>query len=269
MILESAAIMTAGSILAFFGLKKGDEGSFLAKEMPSNASGSSLKFLLVILLVLAILIGGYFLVKKYPISWDKIDTSGSNIISTTSKPEDSQSNVSDHPHIATPLSQILDHDKDEVFHVTGELVDYDTAADVCKQYGAKLASYDELLHAYQHGAEWCNYGWSENQTAYYPTQKNTWKRLQYADKEKDKTMCGVPGLNGGRFDKKMKFNVNCFGKRPEKPDQDFIHPKLPIKKTKEEAAKEVKHFDDLVVIPYSRKRWSRKDYEPHPVSQTQ
>ena len=268
MILESAAIMTAGSIIALFGLKKGDEGSFLAKEMPSNASGSSLRFLLVILLVLAILIGGYFLVKKYPISWDKIDTSGSNIISTTSKPEHSQSNVSEHPHIATPLSQILDHDEDEVFHVTGELVDYDTAADVCKQYGAKLASYDELLHAYQHGAEWCNYGWSENQTAYYPTQKNTWKRLQYADKEKDKTMCGVPGLNGGRFDKKMKFNVNCFGKRPEKPDQDFIHPRLPKKKTKEEAEKEVKHFDDLVVIPYSRKIWSRKDYEPHPVSQS-
>jgi hypothetical protein len=235
-------------------------------ESSSNASGSNLGFILVILLVLAILIGGYFLLKKYPISLNTIDTSGSKIISTPSGAENSHSNGLENKHIATPLSQILDHDIDEVFHVTGKLVDYDTAIDVCKQYGAKLASYDELLHSYQHGGEWCNYGWSENKTAYYPTQKNTWKRLQYGNTEKERTMCGVPGLNGGRFDKKMKFNVNCFGKRPEKPDQDFIHPPLPRKKTKEEAVKEVKKFDDLVVIPYSRKRWARKDYEPFPVS---
>ena len=41
----------------------------------------------------------------------------------------------EHGHYATPLSQVNKHNIDEVFHVAGELVDYDTADQVCKQYG--------------------------------------------------------------------------------------------------------------------------------------
>ena len=165
-----------------------------------------------------------------------------------------------HDHPATPLSQINNHDEEEVFHVAGKSVPYCEAKSVCKQLGAELATYDQILHAYQHGAEWCNYGWTKNQTAYYPTQKHTWEQLQNAENPSDRLICGMPGINGGRFNKNMKFGVNCFGIKPDKPDQDFIHPKLPEPKLKEK--KKVKYYHDLVVIPYSRKKWSRDDYEP-------
>ena len=247
---------------------------------PMVKSQSSIPlYAIILILCLIAIIGGYFLSKKYPLNtnelkaiFDKEDGESNDITEPSGDIGNSYAAIDssgvengEHGHYATPLSQVNKHNIDEVFHVAGELVDYDTADQVCKQYGARLASYDELLHAYQHGAEWCNYGWSQNQTAYYPTQKKTWERLQYGKTELEKTMCGVPGLNGGRFKKNMKFNVNCFGKRPDKPDTDFVHPKLPKKPTKEQSKEELKHFDDLVVIPYNRKRWSRKDYEPHPV----
>ena len=80
-------------------------------------------------------------------------------------------------HSATPLSQETRHDDNEVFHVSGNQVTYDDAPDVCKQLDSRLATYDEVLHAYQHGAEWCNYGWSQDQLALYPTQKETWEKF--------------------------------------------------------------------------------------------
>ena len=195
-----------------------------------------LKVLLLCILCVGLIAGGVFFYQKYPNVFGLLQQPVH--IEETPKPEKVHSN-----------------DTNEVFHVAGEMVDYKSAEGVCKQYGAKLATYDQLVDAYKDGAEWCNYGWTENQTAYYPTQKETWKRIQNAGTEEERSMCGVPGLNGGTFDKHMKFGVNCFGLRPDKPDPYFEHPKLPSKK-------EMKYFDDLVVVPYSRKKWSRDDYEP-------
>tara|TARA_B100001175_G_scaffold160595_1_gene136060 strand:- start:24303 stop:25058 length:756 start_codon:yes stop_codon:yes gene_type:complete len=218
-----------------------------------------------LLIVLVIIVGlCIFLYKKYPIDSDSLFIFNRDNDSIESEPSAKRAalNDSSHNHLATPLSQLNAHDIEEVFHVTGEPVTYDKAEAVCQQLGAKLASYDELLHAYQHGAEWCNYGWSENQTAYYPTQKKTWERIQNADNEEERTMCGVPGLNGGQFDKTTLFNVNCFGKKPTKPEADFVHPKLPDTPEQIEAKKPVEVFNDLVIIPYNRKQWSRNGSEP-------
>ena len=162
-----------------------------------------------------------------------------------------------HGHVATPLSQVQDHVPDQVFHVSGNRVGYEEAQDVCKQLDARLATYDEVVHAYQHGAEWCNYGWSQDQLALYPTQKKTWEQVQLAEDPTKRGMCGHYGVNGGKFDKEQKFGVNCFGKRPEKPDPYFIHADLP--KLPEKKEDEPKFFDDLVIVPYNRVRWER-DY---------
>jgi hypothetical protein len=102
----------------------------------------------------------------------------------------------------------------EVFNVKKNMFTYDDAKTVCASYGARLATYDELESAYNNGAEWCNYGWSEGQSIYFPTQKSTWQELQKS--ESTKHSCGRPGINGGYIENdKARFGVNCFGKKPK------------------------------------------------------
>lgn len=108
----------------------------------------------------------------------------------------------------------------EVFNVSNNLYTYDDAKAVCTAYGARLATYDEIEDAYNKGGEWCNYGWSEGQMAYFPTQKATWEELQKNPKTKNN--CGRPGVNGGYMENPyIKFGVNCFGQKPKPTDKDL------------------------------------------------
>ena len=102
--------------------------------------------------------------------------------------------------------------KKEVFHIANQDFTYEQAKCKCDSYNAKLATYNQLVDAYNDGAEWCTYGWSSGQKAYYPTQKCNWEKKSPEDKLK----CGNPGLNGGFFaDPYLKFGVNCYGKKPK------------------------------------------------------
>jgi len=102
--------------------------------------------------------------------------------------------------------------KREVFHIANQDYTYEQAKCKCESYNAKLATYDQLVDAYNDGAEWCTYGWSSGQKAYYPTQKCNWEKKGPEEKLK----CGNPGLNGGFFaDPSLKFGVNCYGKKPK------------------------------------------------------
>jgi hypothetical protein len=110
--------------------------------------------------------------------------------------------------------------KNEVFNISNNLYTYDDAAAVCSAYGAKVATYDQIENAYNNGAEWCNYGWSEGQMGYFPTQKSTWETLQKNPIHKND--CGRPGVNGGYFaNPNLKFGVNCYGKKPNPTDADL------------------------------------------------
>ena len=109
----------------------------------------------------------------------------------------------------------------EVFNVTENIYTYEDAKNVCGAYGARLATYDEVEDAYNKGGEWCNYGWSEGQMAFFPTQKETWKKLQVS--ESTKNNCGRPGVNGGYMaNPLLQFGANCFGKKrsPNKQEID-------------------------------------------------
>ena len=74
----------------------------------------------------------------------------------------------------------------EVFNVSNNSYTYKDAKAICKSYDAELATYNQVENAYNNGAEWCGYGWSDNQMILFPTQKNTWDKLQKLD-EKYKT----------------------------------------------------------------------------------
>jgi hypothetical protein len=109
---------------------------------------------------------------------------------------------------------------DEVFNISNNLYTYDDAQAICSSYGARLATYDEIEGAYNKGAEWCNYGWSDGQMIFFPTQKSTWDKLQKTANHKND--CGRPGVNGGYIGNPyVKFGVNCYGKKPTASDTDL------------------------------------------------
>ena len=128
-----------------------------------------------------------------------------------------------------------DTSEKEVFNIANNLYTYSDAKQVCSIFDSELATYKQIEAAYNKGAEWCNYGWSSNQMALFPTQYSTWKNAQ-TNKCK-KNACGRPGINGGYFENpNLKFGVNCYGKKPKPSgielklmENKHIHPK-----TKEE-----------------------------------
>ena len=152
----------------------------------------------------------------------------------------------------------------EVFNVGNNMYTYDDAQTICTAYGARLATYDEVEAAYNNGAEWCNYGWSDNQSAYFPTQKATWQDLQ---KTKNKNTCGRPGVNGGYMDDpNQRFGVNCYGKKPlPKPEElkALKQSQLPPKSEEDVITDmKVKFWKDnsdklLQINAYNNNKWSQ------------
>ena len=112
----------------------------------------------------------------------------------------------------SPIVQLDSAHKKEVYHIENQLYTYDQARCKCNSYGGKLATKNQIIQAYNKGANWCSYGWSEGGNAYYPTQKCEWDKLQNT---KEHRKCGNPGINGGRFPQGVRFGVNCFGYKPK------------------------------------------------------
>lgn len=103
-------------------------------------------------------------------------------------------------------------EKPQVFHLANQDYTYQQAKCKCASYNAKLANYSQIVDAYNKGAEWCSYGWTEGQAAYYPTQKCNWLKKT----PEERKACGKPGINGGFFgDPNLKFGINCYGKKPK------------------------------------------------------
>ena len=146
----------------------------------------------------------------------------------------------------------------EVFHIYDQQFTYDEAPAVCGAYGAELATLDQIMDAYSKGAEWCGYGWSVGGMALYPTQLETWKRLQQEVDPAKRTFCGRPGVNGGYFDPTTKFGVNCFG---FKPQGNFTPPGavpgVDMEKYKSMVERFKRMLKTLTLDPYSRNEWSK------------
>jgi hypothetical protein len=157
--------------------------------------------------------------------------------------------------------------KDEVYNISNNLYTYEDAKAVCKAMGSRLATYDEVEEAYNNGAEWSTYGWSEDQHAYFPTQKETWAKLQKVKGHEHDL--GRPGVNGGYFSNpNVRFGVNCYGVKPPMTDaekalmdsrKDQVYPK-----SKEDQALDAKvefwkaNRDKMLVLNgYNTKAWSR------------
>lgn len=151
----------------------------------------------------------------------------------------------------------------EVFTISKNDYSFYDAAPLCKALGAELATYDQVKHAWQKGADWCNYGWVKGQMAVFPTQESTYEELQQGPDDQ-KGVCGKPGLNGGYFDNpELKFGVTCVGKRPSQSQHDATAISAgatrPLTASGIEFEKKVMRFkegsDSLGILPFNKEHW--------------
>ena len=152
----------------------------------------------------------------------------------------------------------------EVFNISENIYTYEDAKSLCKAYDSELATYDQIENAYKSGAEWCNYGWSDKQMIFYPTQKQTWNKLQkIKGHEHD---CGRPGINGGYInDASLKYGVNCFGRKPKitAREQEIMNNaiNIPISKEDKEIDKKVNEYKQnlkaILLTPFNNNNWSK------------
>jgi len=165
------------------------------------------------------------------------------------------SGVMPHPNFSTGGKQ--------VFNVSRNIYTYHDAAAVCAALDSEVATYDQVKDAYDQGADWCNYGWVKGQMAVYPTQKETYEKLQKGHPQYHNA-CGRPGINGGYFDNpELLFGVNCFGVRPAKNAMDELNNSdvaLPPTTEELEFEKKVQKFrdelEDTTVLPFNKNSWS-------------
>ena len=152
--------------------------------------------------------------------------------------------------------------KKEVFNIPGNHYNYDDARLLCKAMNADLATYDQVESAYNDGAEWCNYGWSEGQMALFPIQKKTYDKLQNVEGHEHD--CGRPGINGGFFkDSTIKFGVNCFGIKPEinEPSEKLMNNMTFFPQSKKDLEMKEKldflktKMNDIIISPFNIKKW--------------
>jgi hypothetical protein len=164
------------------------------------------------------------------------------------------------------LDKILPSGNPEVFNVSENEYTYYDAEPLCRALGAQLATYDQVKEAWSKGADWCNYGWVKGQAAVYPTQNDTWQKIQSGSDE-NKNSCGVPGLNGGYFENpEMKFGVTCYGPKPPQSGHSeevlMKAGKLPLSVPALEVDKKIQEYkadmDEIGILPFNENKWQSR-----------
>jgi preprotein translocase subunit SecG len=229
-------------------------GSLFSSESSTTSSSSSntIMYILAIIFILLVLINGvqYIFGLNIMASIKNLFTPSPEIDITIQEPS------------PTPVPEIKLIP--QVFNIPGNTYTYPDAKALCKAYGSRLATYDEVENAYNRGGEWCNYGWSENQMALFPTQKKTWDKLQTIEGHEHD--CGRPGVNGGYIaNPKVQFGVNCYGYKPvmtpEEEELMATQPIYPVTMKDVLMEKRVNYWKDklseILVSPFNHYSWSK------------
>ena len=171
---------------------------------------------------------------------------------------------------STPKSKQIDNSNDsqdgqsEVFNVSNNKYTFNDSKSICSAYNSRLATYKEVEDSYNAGGEWCNYGWSEDQLALFPTQQKTYDKLQKIKGHEND--CGRPGVNGGFMgNPELTFGVNCYGVKPKKgkKEESIMAETQIYPKTKKDIdlEKRVKYWkkniDSVNVSAFNHDTWNR------------
>lgn len=153
--------------------------------------------------------------------------------------------------------------RDEVFHIPSNIYTFEDAKAVCKAYDSRLATYAEIEEAYKQGADWCSYGWSEHQNAFFPTQQAHYDLLQKVPGHEHD--CGRPGINGGYMQNpNLKLGVNCYGKKPSitANEEQYMAAYSPYPLTKEDMILDKKvsylknNLQNILISPFNPSSWN-------------
>lgn len=222
----------------------------------SSSSSTTITIMVIAIFIILVVINGL----QYFFGVD-IVASLKNVL--TGKPEvDITVDTSRKDAAKAPVPEILL--KPQVFNIPENDYVYADAKALCTAYGSRLATYKEVEDAYNKGAEWCNYGWSDGQMALFPTQQKTFDELQKIEGHEND--CGRPGVNGGYISNPaLRFGVNCYGYKPRMtPEEEDLMANQPIyPKTEKDIAMEnrVKYWKDklteILVSPFNHERWSK------------
>lgn len=171
-----------------------------------------------------------------------------------------------------PTSHPVSPNDKEVFNISNNIYTYENAPAVCRAYNARLATPEEVHGAFNNGADWCNYGWTQGQVALFPTQKATFNRMQTIEGHEHD--CGIIGVNGGYFQNPdLQFGVNCYGKKPEPrlQEKEMIgyFPDITTDKEKrmQEQIAEIKENNgDILITPFNSKQWDANRTVPESIN---
>lgn len=149
----------------------------------------------------------------------------------------------------------------QVFNIPGNNYTYENAGNLCKAYGAELANYSQMEDAYKRGGEWCNYGWSQGQMAFFPTQQATFDSLQKVKGHEND--CGRPGINGGYMANPFnRYGANCYGVKPAIDPEEKVLMEI-NKNQPEDKALDVKvnfwkkQIPNILISPFNSNTWSK------------
>ena len=171
------------------------------------------------------------------------------------------------PQAPPPQARIVETvlpERREVFNISENRYTFYDAEPLCKALGAEIATYDQVKQAFNDGGDWCNYGWTAGQMALYPTQNDTWQKLQAGPVEQ-RMSCGKVGLNGGYFDNpELRFGVNCYGVKPVQKNHDASvvsngdnYPETPdMIEFDKKVAKFRSLSDTIGVLPFKKDKWN-------------
>ena len=231
------------------------------------------KLVIVACIIAAIVYIVYYVYQQYFIQQSDIEVDYSDV------DEDTE----DKDNVDISDSHISEDEVDEVFNISSNTFTYPEAKGVCKAFNAKLATLTDVQNAHKKGANWCNYGWSEDQMALFPIQERFYDSLQRVSDDQ-RMICGRPGINGGYFaDDQMRFGVNCYGVKPKQKDIDLLYWKLmknkkdfyknqedeeeeeeeeltPEQRLERETQKKIEeNKNSIIILPFNNDEWSKLD----------
>ena len=159
---------------------------------------------------------------------------------------------------ASTSDQPLAPKKEETFLVKSNIFNKDESNKVCKAlFNSRAATREELNADYNNGANWCNYGWTVDGSAYYPLQNNS-----------DTPVCvGSKGLNGGALDGAPKLGITCYGTKPTEKEYTSLNTIYRDSSIAEadismlEKYREMMSSGKIKVAPFNDKVWSRYSFK--------
>ena len=155
------------------------------------------------------------------------------------------------------LDQMVKVQKEkQIFNIKENIFTYEEAKLLCSLYDSELATLENLIEGYKYGANWCNMGWSEDQLALYPIQRQYWEKLNM---NSNNTSCGFPGINGGFYkNKNLRFGVNCYGIKPNPKNSERINMNFINKYSEDEETliKLKSKIGQYTISPFNISKWS-------------